>query len=77
MKSNPEDDYNRPRDPIDTAGAYVILLVVAIAALLPMHLSDHDSTRQPPAVQRHAAVAQDGDAAANASGEGATPTDAY
>ncbi|MEO8487323.1 MAG: hypothetical protein ABI585_13410 [Betaproteobacteria bacterium] len=42
MNPNAEDDHKRPRDPIETAALYVILLVIAVIALGPLRMHDGD-----------------------------------
>lgn len=61
MKPNP-DDYYRSRNTLDTAGAYVILLIVALVALVPLRWPDPEPARtvaqvqQPVAAQESAAA---------------------
>lgn len=55
MKPTP-DDYYRSRNTLDTAGAYVILLIVALVALVPLRGPDPEPARTVAQVQQPAAA---------------------
>lgn len=68
MKPRSDHDYYyRPRDPLETAGAYVILLIVAIVALVPAYYPMTDAGVRAQVDEPHAVVAQRRDVASAAS----------
>jgi hypothetical protein len=69
MKPRSEHDYYRPRDPLETAGAYVILLIVAIVALVPAYYPVSDADVRAQADEHPAVVAQPRDVASAASAD--------
>jgi hypothetical protein len=72
MKRNPEDDYFRPRDLVDTIGAYVVLLVVVVVALMPLDLPDSGAATSIVAA-KVAVAAQRNDGAPAAARDAARP----
>jgi hypothetical protein len=66
MKRNLEDDYFRPRDLVDTIGAYVVLLVVVAVALMPLDRPDAGSATSADAGKGAVVVAQRNDRAPQA-----------
>ena len=73
MKPRSGHDDGRPRDLLETAGAYVILLIVAIVALVPVYYPATDVDVQAQADEHPALVAQPRDEASAASAHTSAP----
>ena len=75
MKPNPEDDYDRPRNSLDTAGAYVIFLIIALVALVPLRAHDPNPESATPAVAQAHPVATAQESAAAPARDSGTATE--